>query len=281
MYRIVAIFGIFLMLFVSCDGKGRSKYGYVRIVFEHHWENKVGNTSAPMLIDERTPYENAAGNILTFKNLEYFISNLKISGASNVSFNTPNIHYIRYDSAYSTLFLTQQISAGQYETISFMFGIDSSKNKSNIFPNAPQKDMFWPPMMGGGYHHMKIDGKWKNQGEPEDQPFNLHLGDLKETTLNPIFGQSVITQQWDSITGYDTVVQIFRNSFPVSIPKFFEIKSNEITTVYVTMYVNRWMEGEHTWNFNIVTPIEVMHRQPAMDSLVKNGGFNHGQSLFR
>jgi len=242
-----AIFSIPLLLLASCSNP--KPYGYVRIIFEHRW----GNSAVDM--DETTPYINAAGNTLTLHNLEYFISDLIVGNVAMTSAKYGNIHYIRPDNdAFATLFLTHQIPVGPYNNIAFTFGLDNTKNKSNLFPNSPEKDMFWPENMGGGYHFMKFDGKWKNPGEPTNQGFGLHLGTLKKT----------IERQNEKI---DT---LFPNHFRVSVPKNFEVNANETTTIYVFVDLKQWMESPYTWDFNVMGG-EIMSREQALDSLARNG----------
>ncbi len=128
--------------------------------------------------------------------------------------------------------------------------------------------MFWPENMGGGYHSMKIDGKWRNPGEVQDQGFGLHLGPLKRTLYDTTWSQRTVEK-------IDTIVQNFPGTFKVSISKNFEIKYQEIVTVKVIMDVKKWMEGVYTWNFNKMGGA-IMSNERAMDSLARNG-----RSVFR
>ena len=233
------------LLFLSCNRTTSS--GYLRIVFEHHFGDSI------VRVDGATQYTNAAGNILTFSNLEYFISDLTISGSSTVSTfgNDTNIHYISYKAPHSSLLFTNQIPVGTYQTVRFTFGINTEKNRSNLFSNSPRREMFWPENLGGGYHHMKLDGKWKNEGEPTDQGFALHLGSLRKKSP-------------------ENEDLYFPNYFPVTIQRNFQIKHNEITTIFIRMDVKQWMENPLTWDFNVMSP-SIMSREHAMDSLSRNG----------
>jgi hypothetical protein len=260
MHRFFATLSIVSLLFVSC--KEENRYGYVRLAFEHYWDDE------PIQIDKTTPYINAAGNILTFDRLEYFISDLTLSGASVVKVEHPNIRYITNDTAYSILLLTYQIPTGNYSDIHFTFGLDSEKNKSGIFSNPPQSNMFWPETMGGGYHYMKIDGWWRNEGEVVTTPFGLHLGALEEIIRHDtVFAN----QQRDSVVSITPVYQKIHNHFPVSISRNFRVEHQKITTVDpIIMDVKKWMEGRSRWDFNVMGGA-IMSRQRALDSLAQNG----------
>ena len=261
MKKISTIFALSLLLLSSCNED--SGYGYVRFVFQHNWDNDI------IKIDGTTPYTNAAGNIVTFSNLEYIISHLGIYGNSFLTFDDPtNVRYISNDSLYSTMLLTHRIPSGPYQGIHFRFGLNHTDNVSNLFTNPPQKDMFWPENMGGGYHFLKIDGKWRNPGEPTDQGFGLHLGTLKKDCYDTIWNA-------DTIFRVDTIPETFSNYFPVLIPKSFRVEKNEITTVTIIMNVKQWMETPYRWDFNVMSAA-IMSREHAMDSLVTNG-----QNVFR
>jgi hypothetical protein len=261
MYRLFATFSILLLLFVSC--KNEKEYGYVRLSFEHHWED------SPIQLDGDTPYTNLAENVLTFERLEYFISNLELhSGARVVKINLPsNIRYINNDPAHSDILLTYQIPTGNYDQIRFTFGLNEADNQSGIFRNPPESNMWWPPNMGGGYHYMKIDGRWRNK-EGTTTPFGLHLGALEQPVYDTFFYNY---PQRDSIIRIDTTIVKFHHYFPVTISESFTVHSNQVTTVRpIIMDVKQWMERPNIWDFNVMGG-EIMSRNGALDSLAENG----------
>ncbi|MCL2416761.1 MAG: hypothetical protein FWD02_02370 [Bacteroidales bacterium] len=262
---LLAVLGIFLLLFTSCR-EDRASYGFVVLAFEHQWNGE------PMRIDGTTQYTNAAGNVLSFTNLEYMISHLTVSGGASVMPVGTTIHYMGVgdptmqhtaDGIFSVRFAVPfEFPVGTHQkNIEFMFGIPDYDNISGIFPNPPERDMFWPEHMyggggGGGWHFMKLDGRWLNP-PPNDtgaiipRGFGMHLGRLIRN---------------DSV---------FHNHFPVSIQREFEIKANEITTVTVIMDVEQWLQDPYIWDFNVM-PTGIMSSEHAMDSLAQNG-----RSVFR
>jgi len=230
----------------------------VRLVFEHHWNGE------PIKLDGTTQYINAARNILTFDNLEYIISDLTIAG---IRIEHPDVFYINTDTANSVILLTYQIPTGNHSGISFTFGLDSIKNKTNRYPNLPPQ-MVWPVPMGGGYHYMMIDGKWRDSPDQirETGTVNLHLGALEYKEFRPI-------ELEGEIVGIDTIVHNFHNYFTVSVPKNFTVNQHEITTIEpIIMDVERWMNALTVWDFNVMGG-SIMSRQAAMDSLARNGRF--------
>ena len=254
------VLGGVLLLFGSCCKRSKQDFGHIRIVFEHQW----GDTT--LLTDEATEYVNAAGNIVTFSDLEYFISNLTIKGSSVVStfenpelHRRPNIHYIRIPGSRSSVTRTtilHQIPLGSFNEIRFTFGIDSTQNKTYFghthAPISPYREMFWPSNLGGGYHHMKLDGRWRHPEDETTRMFALHLGILRRTSQTA--GE-----------------EVFLNYFPVVISRDFHINRNDTTTVTIIMDVKQWLEPPYyVWDFSVMSS-GIMQREHAMDSLAKNG----------
>ncbi|MDR2907854.1 MAG: hypothetical protein LBU91_07705 [Bacteroidales bacterium] len=267
MYRLVAILCAGLLLFSSCV-KAKQESGYVRFEFEYRWGDEL------IQFDETTTYTNAAGNELMLKDLQYFISYLTIHGqAGSQVFNNPNIRYMSTDSAHSVMLMTHEVPAGSYHSVSFTFGLNAQDNRSNQFPNPPENMMTWPEPLGGGYHFLMLNGKWKNPGEPTDQGFGLHLGTLKRDTYDTTWTTGTISQQNDSIVKIDTITNVYDNSFDVSpIPKQFIVKSNEITTVRIIMDVKQWMGSRNKLDFNIIGGA-IMENEEAMRQLAENGKY--------
>ena len=87
---------------------------------------------------------------------------LKNESGEWVTFN--NVQYINPRKPEFTSFILKAIPTGKYTTVKFRFGIDTARNYSNSLPNtAENRNMFWPEPMGGGYHHMKFEGKFTDK----------------------------------------------------------------------------------------------------------------------
>ena len=124
-------------------------------------------------------YVNAAGNPYEINQLMYFISDVtlyKSDGTKKIIDEWKDINYVDIDIP-STLKwdVFDDIPAGNYDSISFIFGITAEKNTSFMFVNPPEVNMMWPDVLGGGYHYMMINGKWENL-QNQIEPFNFHLG---------------------------------------------------------------------------------------------------------
>ena len=257
MYRFFAISGIFLFVFASCKDN-RTEYGFVRLKFQHQWNGE------PIRIDDQTEYTNRAGNILRFTKLQYIISDLMILGAGNVKVERPEVHIIDRD---TTVLILYQIPVGTYNSIGFTFGLDERKNITGLFPNLGPP-MSWPDGMGGGYHHLMLDGHWACDIIATSGSFRLHLGSLER------------------IVDHDTI-RFHNNHFLVMLPRNFEVRANEITTIEpIIMDVEQWMESPLVWDMSVMNPTGntcTMSRENALDSLRINGeGARHdGRNVFR
>lgn len=206
-------------------------------------------------------YLNEAHNFYTVSEIQYFISNIRIhyhDGSTYTVTDNDGIHYTDTDISESHLWtLADDVPVGTIDSITFTFGLDEETNKTGLFPNPPESNMFWPDELGGGYHYMKLNGKWRNIGDTL-QPFNFHLG----------IGQTYDTT--GAITGF--VQNYFNVSVyqPVSSSYIMQIKPGETTYLALKMNVESWFKTPHTWDFNYWGGM-IMQNEEAMKTACENG----------
>ncbi len=204
-------------------------------------------------------YTNAAGNPYMVNEIQYFISDVKLfneNGSVKTIDGWKDIHYVDTDiQATHQWEVYDEIEKGNYDSIAFTFGISEEKNLSFMYVNPPEKDMFWPEYLGGGYHYMKLNGKWL----PEDQtyqtvPFDFHLG----------IGQIYYSYP-DSITGF------VHNNFDVSLPASgFTMNTGELKTMVITMHVENWFKDPFEYDHDVHGGY-IMQNQEAMQMVKENG----------
>jgi hypothetical protein len=206
-------------------------------------------------------YVNEAGNQLMFSEIQYFISDVTlhyVDGSTYLINKWKDIHYVDSDiGSTQTWDVYDSIPAGNIDSISFTFGINEEKNQSFMYVNPPESLMFLPDILGGGYHYMKLNGKWENE-QQQLSPFNFHLG---------------IGQIYDSlghVTGF--VQNYFRTGarLPVYSSYAISIKPGETSGIAIVMNLESWFEGPHTWDFNEWGG-EIMQNQEAMATGCENG----------
>jgi hypothetical protein len=250
---------LLLLIIASClsacrdDDKPQAEAG--RIVFDF-----LHKVDGDLLKMDTFCYINAAGNHYKIDQLMYFISDVKLyksDGSVYLIDDWKDIDYVDIEIA-STLRwdVFDPIPAGTYDSISFTFGITESKNKSFIFVNAPEVNMMWPDVLGGGYHYLMINGKWKDPANIE-QPFNFHLG------IGQLYKSNVIE--------VDSIYAFVQNYFNVSLPKAaFTIGNNQTRNIEIVMNVDSWFKTPHIYDHNFWGGA-IMQNQSAMQMAKENG----------
>ena len=156
------------------------------------------------LITDSLCYHNEAGNEFMITEIQWFISNMELQnemGAWNAL--EPKIFYIDTNIPESQTLQTNHIPTGHYKALRFTFGLDENDNRTGLFNNPPELEMFWPEPLGGGYHYMKLNGKFVD-AEGRLSPLAIHLG----------IGQN------------EDCTEFYQNYFIVEIPIDFNVKTD-------------------------------------------------------
>jgi len=205
-------------------------------------------------------YTNAAGNEYLITEVKYFISDITFyrnDGSKKVIGDWKDIFYVEENIPETkTIQFFDKIPAGTYDSINFIFGISQEKNKSFMFVDPPEVNMFWPEVLGGGYHYMMINGKWEDTAQ-RVQPFNFHLG---------------IGQLYHG-GGYevDSIYAFVQNYFTVRLPgSDFSIRDKETRVIPVVMNIENWFRNPHVFDFNHWGG-GIMQNQAAMLEVKENG----------
>lgn len=205
-------------------------------------------------------YKNAAGNQYMVTELKYFISDLILyrnQGKELMITDKDNIFYID-DDIPSTMNIepSDAIPSGDYDSVAFTFGLSEKMNKSNAFLNPPESNMFWPEVLGGGYHYMMLNGKWKDSTGTV-VPFNFHLG----------IGQLYHGSGHD----VDSIYTFVQNYFRVTLPhSSFRMNEKGVVYVILTMNLESWFESPHVYDHNYWGGA-VMQNQDALATIRENG----------
>ena len=212
----------------------------------------------PVIFDSLM-YTNAAGNKYMVNEIQYFISDVtlyKSDGAEKTIKDWQDIYYVDTDLENTWSWeVYDDITPGTYDSISFIFGITDKKNISFMYVNPPERDMFWPEYLGGGYHYMKLNGKWLEEGQTwQTTPFDFHLGR----------GQIYYSYP-DSIIGF------IDNSFRVSLPNSgFSISAGQRKYIEIQMNVENWFKDPHIFDLDVYGGY-IMQNQEAMQIAKENG----------
>ncbi len=278
------IFPFLAMLFLlwGCDNEQDTNPDEKSGAFSIRISHTVDHNS---LITNNMIYTNAAGNEYMVTEVQWFISNLKLVKANGdmVTINDQEgIFYIDTDVPESLLIMpADQIPVGDYSGIAFTFGFDQENNTSNRFVNPPESFMFWPVYLGGGYHYLKLNGKWINQ---KDQlaNFNFHLGigqlydstaaksemvDLSECCA-PMHCEGYTPPSDNKIL---PVIEFIQNHFEVILDNTkFSITEERPVMLELEMKIENWFESPHVYDHNQWGG-SIMQNQQAMHLGCENG----------
>lgn len=206
-------------------------------------------------------YVNAAGNPYLINEIQYNISDITLynhNGSEILIDDWKDIHYVDTDIPASQSWeVFDKIPEGTYDSIAFTFGILEAKNISFMFVNPPESFMFWPEYLGGGYHYLKLNGKWLEEGQQTmNTPFDFHLGP----------GQIYYSYP-DSITGF------VHNEFRISLSNSgFSMVKGRIMEFNIIMKIENWFKNPHIYDHDVWGGY-IMQNQDAMQ-LVKENGWN-------
>jgi hypothetical protein len=257
MLRIILLIALSTLFLNSCKEPADEpviETGKLSIQFMHYY------------LGERVEYDtlrytNEAGDLMMFSEIQYFVSDVTLhytNGSTYLINKWKDIHYVDSDIiSTQTWEVYDSLPAGNIDSISFTFGINEEKNQSFIYLNPPEVNMFWPDILGGGYHYLKLNGKWKNE-QGSLSPFNFHLG----------IGQ--IYDNQDNITGF--IQNYFRTGakLPVYSSYALSIRPGETSGIALVMNVDSWFDTPYTWDFDEWGG-DIMQNQVAMATACENG----------
>ncbi|MCQ2321399.1 MAG: hypothetical protein MJZ91_08750 [Bacteroidales bacterium] len=243
MKKICILTFIILLFLASC--KQEPKESSVGLIIHYSVDGKE-------LVTDSLCYQNEAGNQFLITEIQWFISNIEIKNAEGkwLPINQDShIFYLDENDNLAKTFASQFIPVGQYVALRFTFGLDENDNQNGLFVNPPESDMFWPEPLGGGYHYMKLNGKWLDENGCLS-PINVHLG----------IGQN------------EDLTEFYQNYFQVEIPfeETFHVTGKEHNTLQINMDIANWFRNPHTYDFNVWGGA-IMQNQAAQQVLKENG----------
>ena len=228
-------------------------YGNIIFTFSH----KVNGESLKF---DSMLYHTSIGSNYKVTDLQYFVSRVSlhsVQGKWNDVIADDGIHYTDARDNYScSRWVNDHLPAGTYDTVAFTFGLDERQNTSGRFPDPPERDMFWPDILGGGYHYKKMNLKWKDNAMAQSLPFMFHLG------IGQVYAPNTINP--DSIIGF------VQNYFRVSLPCKLDLSAGSYHQILLQMNVDRWFDGQNAFDFSAY-PDGIMQDQEGMLKACMNG----------
>ena len=227
---------ILTLLMTACAD--RDKHGSLSLFVSHE-------VDAQTLVTDTLCYKNEAGNPYLVNEVQWFMSNLEIEDLQGRWIPLADVWYIDTNIPERTTLHIPDLPASTYRTLRFTFGLNDADNQSGRFNNPPESNMFWPDELGGGYHYMKLNGKYQTT-DGLLAPLAIHLGRGQNADLTAF---------------YD-------NSFVVELP--IELDLQEGSTLTLAFNLNNWFRNPHVYDFNTYGSA-IMQNQEAQSILKANG----------
>ena len=240
---------VFALLAVACTKPNEKAEINLKIGYE---------VNGKPLVTDSLCYENEAGNQFLITEIQWFLSNIELKNEAgdwiilhqpglSDTLDISRVYYIDTDISESQTLQSSPVKVGHYTAIRFTFGLDETDNYSGLFSDPPESEMFWPDMLGGGYHYMKLNGKYLNT-EGRLAPLAIHLG----------IGQN------------EDFTEFYQTYFNVELPIDFNVKANTENQLDLTMVIDNWFRNPHTIDFNEFGS-HIMQNQTAQRLLNGNG----------
>jgi len=190
-------------------------------------------------------YTNEAGEDYDVQTLKYLISDITLHDENGDNILIEEVHFIDISDESTFSFAYNDVPNNNYTSISFVMGLDTTKNISNKYVNEDfHLEMFWPETNGGGYHYMKLEGDFNDSLSG----YGTHTGgtmggdysfnDIKDVslTVDDDLGNVSIDINMEINNWYKTPNQIEFSSYGMGImmnmPMQMDLKQNGMTDVF-------------------------------------------------
>jgi uncharacterized lipoprotein NlpE involved in copper resistance len=247
------------VLFIGCNNDDNAFVPApdtsVEFTFTQNWDGDPIENS-----DFDIPqYVNANGESMSISKLVYLISDITfVSLTTAETFDAGDYNLVNVREQTNLTFTPDiEIPEGEY-LVSFTFGFDDEDNQDGIYQDLNSADGGWnvPMMLGGGYHYMRLEGKYID-GAGALANYAYHTIRAADNSTTPI-------------TLQDT-------SFEVSLGQI-TIGSN--TNIEVEMNVAEWFKNPNTWDLNVLNTV-LMPNFDAQIMMFENGSnFATSQGVF-
>lgn len=176
--RSFSILAVLLIVLASCKKTAIQKpeplpaaepAGYLDI----HIDNVINNQ--PLALTTST-YTNANNDTFNVDILKYYISNVQLKTSTGFVYVEPESYYLVNQENSASLHLKiKRVPANEYSSISFIMGVDSSRNVYGSFTGAldPVHNMYWS--WNQGFIMAKLEGHSPQSTEPNHK-IVYHIG---------------------------------------------------------------------------------------------------------
>ena len=191
-------------------------------------------------------YQNAAGQMYSVVTLIYYLSDVVLHRDDGVIYGLDRALYNDVADASTLEHTLDDVPAGTYTAITFTWGLDADKNVAGGLPDNPQNNnMFWPGMLGGGYHYSKCEGLYLDT-QGAQKGYATHTGRVRR----------------------DIDTEDHHHFFTVTLPIALTV-DGDTWNVPLVMDLNEWYEDPNVYDFPDVPMI--MNDLDRQRMLMENG----------
>lgn len=242
MRKIIFTLVVFCFTFLACseDNDVNIETVNVTLKFTQNWDGTAISSSD----FNQFKFTNENGDLISIERLRYVVSNTTIGAVAN------NYQLIDVGENTGAEIVLEGITKGS-KSLNFTFGFNDADNLDGIYPDLNSASFNVPEMLGGGYHYMQFDGKYKDTNNA-DANFNYHAIRAADITAP------------DNLILQDTSIDIDLGNVEIS----------DNTTIEIQMNVAEWFKNPNTWNLNELNTVLM----PNFDAQILMNA--NGQSVF-
>ncbi|WNW00929.1 MbnP family protein [Tenacibaculum sp. HL-MS23] len=220
MKQYIVLFLSILLFSCSSDSDELIKEVSIKINFTQNWDGASFEKSDL----SNTELTNKLGTKLTIDKLRYLVSKITLTDAADKATIFEGYKLIDLSDEESLVFNPSlKITEGNY-SLAITFGFNNDDNIDGEYADLNTASWNVPMMLGGGYHFMQLDGKYKDD-VPNENPYNFHV-----------------------IRAYNTTTSIPEDtSFIVNLGSV-NIKSD--ANIEVKMNIAEWFKNPNDWDLN-------------------------------
>ena len=188
----------------------------VTLKFTHNWDGTPVTASDFNSFN----YVTENGESVSMERLRYVVSNVNLCGESKPY----QLVDLGNNSGFEIIF--NNVVQG-VNNLNFTFGFSDADNIDGVYQDLNTVSFNVPGMLGGGYHYMQFDGKYKDTNNL-DANFNYHAIRAVDRSdpNNLIFEDTSFLVDFGSVT----------------------ITNN--TTIEIKMNIAEWFKNPNTWDLN-------------------------------
>lgn len=233
------IFCLVSMLLITCQKTATApeqKTGSLKITFK----NTVKGNPMQLLTGS---YTNGFGEQYKISKFKYYVSHISISGTGVSAANDG--YYLIDESNTASLSFSSDVPVNSYSTLSFLLGVDSTRNVSGAQTGAldPLNDMFWT--WSSGYIMAKMEGESPQSTEVNNK-VEYHIG---------------------GFAGANSVLKNIGLLLSASINPL-EIRAGKTSEIFIEADFDKWWQG--SFNLKIAEHAAATHPGSLAKSISDN-----------